>query len=192
MSIADRPVGDFLEAVASGTATPGGGAVAAVSGAAGAALGEMVCANTDADDGALAEARGELAASRTRLLALADDDVGAVADLMDAYGDGDDAVQAASERAAEVPLAVAEACLAVLRSAAVAVERGNPNAAPDGVVGAYLAHAALRASVYTVEVNLPGVEDETFVERTAERSAELQQAGDEAFGRVGAAVDDGG
>src|SRR5262245_1681289 len=41
--LAERRLGDFLEALASGESTPGGGAAAALTGAMGAALVAMVC-----------------------------------------------------------------------------------------------------------------------------------------------------
>ena len=44
MGLADRSVRDFLEAIASSTPTPGGGSVAALSGALSAALSRMVSA----------------------------------------------------------------------------------------------------------------------------------------------------
>lgn len=207
MTFADQTVGGFLENVASGSVTPGGGAVAAVGGGAGAALCEMVCANTIGNDDAadddvestLAVVRDELAARRERLLSLADDDSAAIEELMAAYrtpaGEGRaGAIEAASKRATEVPLETAEACLGVLERAEVVTEAGNPNAVADGAVGAFLALAALRASVFTVRVNLPAIEDEAFVREMEERSSALERAGDEAFQRVRANVNiyDGG
>lgn len=46
MNFADQTISEFLEDVAATTVTPSGGAVAAIGGAFGAALCEMVCIHT--------------------------------------------------------------------------------------------------------------------------------------------------
>jgi formiminotetrahydrofolate cyclodeaminase len=51
MTFANQTISEFLEHVAAATVTPSGGAVAAIGGAAGAALCEMVCIHTIGKDG---------------------------------------------------------------------------------------------------------------------------------------------
>lgn len=195
MTIADRSVQAFLGDVAAGGVTPGGGATAAVAGAAGAALLEMVCANTLEREGTegraedLHELRAELADRREQLLSLADEDVAAVEALMEAYGtpadDGrQEAIQAASVQATEIPVEIAEACRDVLNRAPTVVDRGNPNAVADGVIGAYLAHGALEAMMYTVHVNLGAIDDETRARDFEARADAARSAGEAAFERL--------
>ena len=89
--IAATPVDVFLDALASDAPTPGGGAVAALAGASGAALISMVCNLTIGRTGyeeAEERMRGvldEAEASRTVLLDLADRDAAAFGSVMAAF-----------------------------------------------------------------------------------------------------------
>jgi formiminotetrahydrofolate cyclodeaminase len=190
MRVAEQSIGTFLDAVASNRVTPSGGAVAAVGGAAGAALCEMVCVHTigTAEDGdveaELADAAEHLAASRTRLLELADEDERAVEWMQSAFaahGGHASETQRALEGAIEVPLETAEVCLDVLACARDTVADGTDRATADAATGAFLAHAALESSVGTVRANLELVEDETFVAETGARADKLDTAGDRAL-----------
>lgn len=195
MTVADRSVQAFLDDVAAGSVTPGGGVAAAVTGAAGAALLEMVCTNTvagGADEDAaetLTATRRDLAGRRERLLSLADEDAAAVEALMDAYRtpddeDGGEAIEAAAERATTVPLEIAEACRDVLDRATTVVESGNPNAVADGVIGAHLVRGVLTAMVYTVDVNLGMIDDAAVADELSERADAAARDGEIAFERA--------
>ncbi|WP_058991972.1 cyclodeaminase/cyclohydrolase family protein [Haloarcula sp. CBA1127] len=188
MTFADQPIGEFLDDVASGQVTPSGGAVAAVGGAMGAALCEMVCIHTASTDGSSVES-GELstladalADCRERLLDLADEDAVAVDAVGAAFESGDDArVQAASKRSTEVPLETAEVCLDVVEHARTVTTKGTAVAVPDAAVGAMLAAAALQASVSTVRANLDMIDDESFVAAMKRRADETEAAGEAAL-----------
>jgi formiminotetrahydrofolate cyclodeaminase len=188
MTFADQPIGEFLDDVASGQVTPSGGAVAALGGAMGAALCEMVCIHTVGTDGSGSES-GELAAladgladNRERLLDLADEDAAAVDAVGVAFESGDiDRIQAASKRSTEVPLETAEICLGVVEHARTVTAKGTPVAVPDAAVGALLAAAALQASVSTVRANLDMIDDESFVAAMKQRADEAEAAGEAAL-----------
>jgi formiminotetrahydrofolate cyclodeaminase len=188
MTFADQPIGEFLDGVASGQVTPSGGAVAALGGAMGAALCEMVCIHTVGTDGSGSES-GELAAladgladNRERLLDLADEDAAAVDAVGVAFESGDvDRIQAASKRSTEVPLETAEVCLGVVEHARTVTAKGTPVAVPDAAVGALLAAAALQASVSTVRANLDMIDDESFVAGMKQRADEAEAAGEAAL-----------
>jgi len=188
VTVADQSIGAFLDAVASEQVTPSGGAAAAVSGAMGAALCEMVCIHTtdDTRSRALDDASDRLEEGRHRLLELADEDVTAVRDLQTAFeNDVPPAKRAdAARRATDVPLSIAETALAVIESAVAVTESGNPNAVPDGVTGAFLAYGALRASLSTVAVNLELLDDEDYVAQADERSTEIATTAETALSRV--------
>jgi len=184
MTFADQPISEFLDDVASGQVTPSGGAVAAVGGAMGAALCEMVCIHTVGTDGSeaaadeLSEVGDTLADRRERLLALADEDAATVDAVGAAIESGDDArMQAASKRSTEVPLETAEVCLDVVEHARTVTAKGTPVAVPDAAVGALLAAAALQASVATVRANLDMIDDESFVAAMKQRADEAEAAG---------------
>jgi formiminotetrahydrofolate cyclodeaminase len=195
MQFADRTINEFLGDVAASTVTPSGGAVAAIGGASGAALCEMVCVHTIERDGSddirteLSDVRDELGARRVRLLELADEDSTAVDELQAAFeeprdGDRAELVRKASRRTVEAPLEIAEVCLAVLEAARVVTAKGNRNAVADAGTGAFLAHSALRASVIIVRSNLGLIEDTAVVTSVEECSAEIGTAADEAVEQV--------
>jgi len=193
MTFSEQSIAAFLADVASERVTPSGGAVAAIAGASGAALCEMSCRHTLGKDGygdveaALTDVGEDLAARRNRLLALADEDSAAVervGEAFDSTADGSGERRAALQRATEVPLETADACLAVLERATVVVGECNRNALADAVTGAFLAHAALQASLYTVRTNLELVDDGTFVSETAEQVDDIERGGDVAFERI--------
>lgn len=201
MTFADQTVNEFIENIASGTATPGGGSVAAIAGAAGAALEEMVCNLTvGKDDYAdvadeLAAIQSELTAHRTRLLELADEDSAAFDEVMAAFKTPEDegraeAIEEASKLATEVPLETAEECLAVVEHAVAVTEKGNVNSVTDGGVGALLANAALQSALYNVEINLGSIDDDAFVDETVSRAEEIEDAAEEAMEQVLENVDE--
>lgn len=204
MTYADDSIDDFLSAVASESVTPAGGTTAAVVGATGAALCEMVCLHTldagegdatDAADGATAtdlpSIRDDLRWYRGRLLSLADADADAVATLLaarptDGAGTGS---TTAAKRATGVPLAVAEACSAVLDHAAVVTEAGSPVAVPDAVTGAVLVRAAVRATAFTVRHNADRSADPDFADEVVRRVAAVERDAERACERAVAAAD---
>jgi formiminotetrahydrofolate cyclodeaminase len=69
------------------------------------------------------------------------------------------------DRAAEVPLAIAEAACDVALLAAHAAERGDGEVRADAVTAALLAHGAARAAAHLVEVNLTSAVDDDRVRR---------------------------
>lgn len=187
MAFADQSIGEFLAAVASENLTPSGGAVAAVAGAAGAALCEMACRHTVANDGDtdadLAAHAADLEIDRVRLLDLADADAAAVEAVF--HGAEDDTPDDASaERATEVPLQTAEASFDVLERAVTVVAASDHRAVPDAVTGAFLAHAAIQASTATVRTNLAAMDDETYVATARTRADEIEQHAADALDRV--------
>lgn len=172
MHYGSQSIDGFLSAVASSNVTPAGGTAAAVVGATGAALCEMVCIHTDA---ALNDAGDDLRRQRRRLLTLADADADAVADLLETGSETE------TKRAVGVPLAIAEGCLVVVDHAPTVVERGNPHAVPDAVTGVYLARGALQGCLHTVRTNLTTVDDPAFVEEMTDRAAGVEASADHAF-----------
>ncbi len=163
MKYADWTIGEFLERVGSTQLTPSGGAVAAIGGALGAALCEMVCAHTD--DEPLAESAAQVATCRERLLDLADEDAAAVRTFQDAQTavdtgtvDAEQEPRTARQRLLDVPVRIAETCLVVVEWTTRVLADANPRTVADGVTGALLAHAALQAAVHTARTNSDGNE----------------------------------
>lgn len=185
MDIERRPIGQFLDAIAAGTPTPGGGSTAAVAGAAAAALCEMVGNLTRQADGdevdhanleALQTTVGE---ERSRLLELATEDSEAFERAVAAARTGDLATTEASlQEAATVPLEIAEVCASVLEAAVAVAEIGEPNAVTDASIAALLAHAGVHSALDTVAINLTSISDAQFSSATRERIEELRARAD--------------
>ena len=157
---------------------PGGGSVAALVGALGAALVTMVTNLTLGkekyaaveDEVAQIKASSErLRDELTELVTLDATAYGAVAAAMKLSRDTEPqkkerarVLQAALEGAAEVPLKVAEAAAEVARLSLPAAEKGNPNAVSDAGCAALLADAAAQSAALNVKINLAWIEDEDF------------------------------
>jgi formiminotetrahydrofolate cyclodeaminase len=195
LSLLDLSARALLDRLASTDPTPGGGSAAAWAGATGAALVAMVGAMDKTRTGAPDE-RTRLDAARARaetvgaaLRSLVDEDSAAYDAVMAAYrlpkGTDEEkaarkaAIQAALDRATEVPLHTAEACLVVLQEAVTAAADGNPNATSDALTGGALAWAGLRGALENVRINTKDGHP------ARARAQELATAAAEALARLG-------
>jgi formiminotetrahydrofolate cyclodeaminase len=185
----EKTLKQFLDELASAAPVPGGGSVAALSGALAASLIAMVCRLTLGKKGyesVQAEMQTILERAESLDHALREQmqaDIDAYAHVMQAYSlpkstEADQAVrtetiQSALKHASEVPLRVAELCSDVLDLAQPVAEKGNKNAASDGGVGALMAEAGLRGAALNVSINLSGIKDAAFVSRYRTRVSEL-------------------
>lgn len=191
--ITDQSLQAFLQALASNSATPGGGSVAALMGAQGAALLGMVCHLTLGNPKyATVETEMELLlkqseALRERLTAMVEADVDVFNRLMAAYrlpresdaekSKRNNTVQALLQEATLVPLACAEACAEVIRLSRVAAEKGNPSVVSDAGVAVMAGYAGLKSAALNVWINVASVKDRQFAEA---KSAQLQRIVNEA------------
>jgi glutamate formiminotransferase/formiminotetrahydrofolate cyclodeaminase len=184
--LADATVRRFLQELASRAPAPGGGSVAALSGALGAALCAMVSALTHEKKGHEAvrdemEARAVKAQDLLQALVQAvDDDTDAFNKLMAAMGlpkadpaqakARDAAIAAATKAATLEPLGVLEKQAAVLDCAALAERKGKPNAASDAGVAGLMARAAALGAYYNVLINLAGIKDKAWRTKAVKRA----------------------
>jgi formiminotetrahydrofolate cyclodeaminase len=193
----------FLEELASSSPTPGGGSVAALSGALGASLVSMVCnltigkkkyVDVEADMRAVLK---ESEALRLELERLIDEDANAFDNVMSALkmpketeeqkSLRKEALEKSMVEAATVPLAVMERCVRVAEIATVAAQKGNVNAVSDAGVAALLARAGTHSARLNVQINLPGIrsaEHSGFVERASKGVSELSAGADAAAAQV--------
>jgi formiminotetrahydrofolate cyclodeaminase len=178
---------ELLDRVAAPSPTPGGGSVAAVAGALGTALTQMVAGlprtrhDNDDERAMLATVQGPLADLRARLLALADDDTAAFDRLMAAFRlpkatDADKterkaAIQAATRDATTVPLQTAVACARVLDLLSTVAALGNPSASSDLLVAIGMLRAAAEGAAANVRINLASLTDESIRADAATRIA---------------------
>jgi glutamate formiminotransferase/formiminotetrahydrofolate cyclodeaminase len=186
----DERIAAFLGALASDAPTPGGGAVAGLAGAMGAALIEMVANLTlgragyeDASErmGAILAQAG---AARGAFLELAERDAAAFEGVMAAFkmpkgteaerAARSEAIQRAYAAAAEAPLEIAERATALMELAHEVTAGGNRHAASDGYCAAVMLHAAVACAGANVEINAAALKDAAAAERLRSQLATLR------------------
>jgi formiminotetrahydrofolate cyclodeaminase len=188
----ESSIDEFLETLASGSPTPGGGSAAAIMGAMGAALVSMVCNVSFGKKGCEAaepELRNMLVRSeelRRRLAAMVAEDIAAFDSLMASYklaksSDEEksrraETIQACLERATLVPLECARACSQVVGMAHRAADLGYKHVISDVGVGGAAADAALRSAALNVFINAPSLKDRGFAARALEEVERLARA----------------
>ena len=168
-----------MAATASKEPTPGGGAIAALTAATGAALAEMVANLTFGKKGYEAvqtemevlQAKAE--AIRKRMLELSQADADVFNIFMNALGlpkNTDEekaartaAIQQAYKDAAMVPFEIGELANQIFDLAELASRKGNQNLITDGIIAAINARAAVKSAFLNVRINLSGIKDESFV-----------------------------
>ncbi|MFQ5805443.1 MAG: cyclodeaminase/cyclohydrolase family protein [Phycisphaerae bacterium] len=171
-SLVSLSINDFLDCLASDAPTPGGGAVAALTGALAAALGRMACALTVGKTKfAEVEPQVDQIASRLNratlmLKRLMDEDAAAYAELSAAFkidrsdAAGKEKIVQAAGLAAAVPLETVAVSRQVLSDVRRLEPIGNPNLRSDVEAASHLARAAMQAAAANVRVNLPLLADE--------------------------------
>ncbi|WP_225727573.1 MULTISPECIES: cyclodeaminase/cyclohydrolase family protein [unclassified Nocardia] len=179
-SFAEATLAQYLSDLAAKVPAPGGGAVAALHAAQGAALVAMVARYTtrakDADNRPVVDRIIEAADSaRQRALALADADAAAFTAVGAAYKLPKDtpeqvaartaAINDALVQAAKVPAAVVDEADEILTLAAELLPIGNPNVVTDIGAAADACRAAAGSSQLNIEINvgsLPAAEGDRF------------------------------
>ena len=190
MDMQDMKVRDLMELTASDAPAPGGGAIAALSGAFGAALAAMVGSLTVGKNG-YEEVQAEMTDMSTearklseKLLSAMDEDVNSFNGYMAALkmpkrteeekAFRRTAMQEALKSASLVPLNTAKMAAEIFPLAEAAVRSGNKNAVTDGLVAAMMARTAILGALLNVKINLGSIKDDTFVDELRESCAILQ------------------
>jgi glutamate formiminotransferase/formiminotetrahydrofolate cyclodeaminase len=179
----------FLDAVAEPTATPGGGSVAALAGALGASLGQMVASlsrkkkSQAAFVDQLSNALAQLQESSRVLSEAIDRDSESFDQVMAAYKlpketsneqvQRDAAIQKALEGAANVPLEVARKSAEVFELLGKLESISSPSMNSDIRVGRLMAAAGARGALENVAINLESITDAGFNGRLRTESAAI-------------------
>jgi len=199
---------DFLDALAAGTAAPGGGSAAAYAGAAGAALVAMVSRLTIGKK-KYVEVETQMQAVlsnaevlRTELSAGVAQDSAAYEQVMAAFklpketpeqqAQRNQQIQAATLIASQVPLQTAQRAVEVLELALLVVRSGNINALSDGGSGAALARAALTGAGMNVRINAKSLSDTVIAEALLESIQSLELRATEIESHIRAAIQERG
>jgi formiminotetrahydrofolate cyclodeaminase len=179
----------FLDAVAQPTATPGGGSVAALAGALGASLGQMVAElsrkkkSQAAHVEQLSETVAEFNAASRVLAEAIDRDAVSFESVMAAYklpqSNAEErqrrerAVQLALQGAAQVPIEVARRAAEIFERLGQLESISSPSMLSDVRVGRLVAAAGVRGALENVAINLESITDAGFSERMRSESASL-------------------
>ena len=180
--IGNLTVEELLAELRAPAPSPSGGSAAAVAAAIAAALVALVGrASKEWPEGSGVAAQAT--ALRDRLLALADTDAEAyaiaLAEIRSIDEPGprrDHRIGVALARAAEAPLAIAEAAADVATLAGLAAREGRADVRPDAAIARELAAAAARGAALLVDANLVTLPGD---ERSARAAAAAEVAGEQ-------------
>ena len=196
LPLTSRPLVEFLDALATSTPFPGGGAASALAGAAGVSLLVMAATLPRTRSGA-AEETTELAAAAVRLrplraalVELIDRDAEAYAALIAAMRKPKDPtnqtqrsehIAAATRTATEVPLDMMRVSRKALGGAIAVATHSSRVASADINVAIELLIAAVKGAGGSVDANLATLKDAAYVERIAAERLQLER---ESFGEA--------
>lgn len=182
-------INDFLAAACSSSHTPGGGNVSAVVGTLGGSMVAMVANLTLGKKGYedyqadTQDILDKVMKAIEELKVLTIKDMEAFDDYMKCFKlpkDTDEqkkarqeAIQNAAKQATMVPLTICRTCVELLRQAYRLSKFGNKMAISDVGVGAYVCEAAMRACMLSVDINIPTIKDEAFVNEVRNERARL-------------------
>ncbi|MCD6418630.1 glutamate formimidoyltransferase [bacterium] len=170
---------EFIDEVSRSSPAPGGGSVAALSGALGAALTSMVAnlttdkAQTKEEFATFVEIAQKAQTIKEKLCAAVDEDTQAFNDYLEAMRlpkkteeerrARDEAIQRGLKNAVKVPLNTAKLSFDALELAAKIAEIGNRASVSDAGVGAQTAFSGIVGGTLNVLINLGDITDEKFV-----------------------------
>lgn len=201
MSYIEKSCGEFTEILASKAPVPGGGGAAALAGAVGTALGNMVgsltvgkkkYAEVEAHMHTLME---KAAGLRIELLELVDKDAEVFAPLAKAYGMPAETQEQKEEKqrvmeeclklACSVPLEIMEKCCEAIELHREFAAKGSRLAVSDAGVGAAICKAALMGASLNVYINTGLMKDRALAKELDERADMMTEkysaAADEIF-----------
>ena len=183
---------EFLNTLSSNSPTPGGGSVAALSGALAASLVSMVASLTVGKKGhegydSLMETTIEtMALEQQRMKDLMDADAKAFDEVMASFklpksNDEEkkarkEKIQESLKKACMIPLETAEYVVKIAEFARDMVKYGNKNAVSDAKSALELCRACFNMACENVEINLSSIKDDEFLASTEKKVEELREA----------------
>ena len=195
MSIYEKSLNDYLALAASSSPTPGGGSVSAIVATNAAAMVSMVANLTLGKKGyedhqeAARRIAAEAVALIEQLKGLTVRDMEAFDRFVKAWklpatNDAEkrskaEANEQAAQNATTVPMEICRVCLQIMQLARELAPFGNKSAISDVGVAAYVAEAALKAAMLSVDINLPGLKTREFAAAMTQERAGLVAAAEE-------------
>ena len=191
---------NFVDVLASSEPVPGGGGAAALAGAIGTALGNMVGSLTvgkkkyaDVEEEIIA-LKAECDRLQEELLDQVPADAEGFKPLAEAYGIPKDnpergaILENATLKACEVPVHIMELCCEALDAVKVFAEKGSRLAVSDAGCGAVILKAALEAASLNVYINTKSLKDRDEAERINAKCEEMLARGEAVADEVYAGV----
>jgi methenyltetrahydrofolate cyclohydrolase len=183
------PLGEVLDTLAGEGPAPGGGTAAAIVVAMAAGLVTMVARASKEHWDEAGGVIGQAETFRARVAPLAQADSEAYTAALGALRNQDQVearyrdqkLEAALERAAEIPIRITEAGSDLASLAALLVEHGNPEVRVDAAAAAVLAEAGARAAAKLVEINLGATDEDPRVRHVRALVAVAQEAAQRAL-----------
>lgn len=188
---------EFLAELGSSSPAPGGGSAAALAGAVGASLIQMVANLTigkekfKQNEERMREILADARSLADTLADLMDRDTAAFDRVMEAYRlpkttpeekEGRKAaIQNALKEACSVPLEVMRLGARALPHAREAASLGNPNALSDAGVSGLMLRAAVEGAWYNVLINVQGIEDEEYRRTVSDEAARIRDEAEKAW-----------
>ena len=177
---------DFIEVLASKAAVPGGGGAAALTGAIGIALGNMVGKKTYADvEGEIIECKKEADEIAKEFLELMDKDAEAFEPLSRAYGlpkstpeeiaEKEEIMENALNVACGVPIEIMKTCARGIDLVEVFAAKGSRIALSDAGVGATLLKSAMQGASLNVYINTKSMKDRKRAEKLNQLADSLRE-----------------
>ena len=180
----------FADETASESPAPGGGSVAAYTGALGVSLATMV-ANISSHKAGWDSRWKEFSTwaekgmnLQTELLSLVDEDTKAFNRIMEAMGlpketEADkaarkEAIQEATRVAIEIPFRIMKKSFESFEIIMAMVQKGNPNSVTDAGVGALCACTAVKGAFLNVKINASGLDDKKYVKKILEEGSDIE------------------
>jgi glutamate formiminotransferase/formiminotetrahydrofolate cyclodeaminase len=199
------PVREFADEVSRDTPAPGGGSVAALAGALGAALASMVAnlwqgkVEAPGSEAALLGAAEMAQQAKDQLLLAVDEDTQAFNAYMEARrlpaktpqekAVREQEMQEGLKRAVAVPYRTAQASLAAMQAAWTVTQHGSASSITDAAVGAQAGFAGVRGGIWNVLINLKDLTDAAFVRDMREQCDALLRDATAVLAQVTAHVD---
>jgi glutamate formiminotransferase/formiminotetrahydrofolate cyclodeaminase len=198
--LVEMKVNGFVDEVSRDSPAPGGGSIAALAGALGAALASMV-SNLSIGKRGSEEVEDDLKSVADRvqeikefLVKAIDDDTNAFNSYMEARRLPEKseeekkfknkALQNGLKEAVKVPLYTSKHSAEVIDLAAIAVEKGNINSVTDAGVGAHIAYTGVKGGIFNVLINLKEIDDKKFVEEMIHTCHSLDESAQKNVDRV--------
>ncbi|WP_117883591.1 glutamate formimidoyltransferase [Aureibaculum luteum] len=176
----DLSLSDFADITASESVAPGGGSIAAYTGALGAALGAMV-ANLSSHKAGWDDKwkyysdwaeKGQV--FKTKLLFLVDEDTNAFGKIIDGFrmpkSTAEEkelrrqAIEVATKYATEIPFQVMETAYNSMEVMQTMVKEGLPSSLSDAAVGVLCARTAVIGAYFNVKINAKDLKDRNFAQ----------------------------